>query len=61
MNGLILSGIQVDKEGKSNFKIYIAFNPLAIDKLNEFMSSELTANSNSVGSLILPKILKFIV
>lgn len=48
----------LDRETKRTFKIYMAFNQLVIDRLNEFMSSEPTANSNAVGSFNLPKILK---
>ena len=50
--------ITFDKESKSNFKIYMTFDQVVIDRLNEFMSSESTANSTAVGSFILPKILK---
>ena len=50
--------ITFDKESKSDFKIYMTFDQLIIDRLNEFMSSEPTAETNAVGSFILPKILK---
>ena len=53
--------ITLDKESKSNFKIYMTFDQVVIDRLNEFMSSEPTANSTAVGSFILPKILTIIV
>ena len=51
----------LDRETKRTFKIYMAFNQLVIDRLNEFMSSEPTANSTAVGSFVLPKILKITV
>ena len=50
--------ITFDKESKCDFKIYMTFDQLIIDRLNEFMSSEPTAETNAVGSFILPKILK---
>lgn len=54
--------ITFDKESKSNFKIYMTFDQVVIDRLNEFMSSsEPTAELNAVGSIILPKILKITV
>ena len=53
--------ITFDKESKSNFKIYMTFDQVVIDRLNEFMSSEPTANSTAVGSFVLPKILKITV
>ena len=36
----------------------MTFNQLIIDRLNEFMTSEPTADSNAVGSFNFPKILK---
>jgi site-specific DNA recombinase len=42
--------ITFDKESKSDFKIYMTFDQLVIDRLNEFMSSEPTAETNAVGS-----------
>ena len=54
--------ITFDKESKSNFKIYMTFDQVVIDRQNEFMSSsEPTAELNAVGSIILPKILKITV
>ena len=53
--------ITFDKESKSNFKIYMTFDQVVIDRLNEFMSSEPTAELNAVGSFVLSKILKITV
>ena len=53
--------ITFDKESKSNFKIYMKFDQVVIDRLNEFMSSEPTAELNAVGSFVLSKILKITV
>ena len=50
--------ITFDKVSKSDFKIYMTFDQLIIDRLNEFMSSEPTAETNAVGSFILSKTLK---
>jgi site-specific DNA recombinase len=50
--------ITFDKESKSDFKIYMTFDQLITDSLNEFMASEPTAELNAVGSFVLPKILK---
>ena len=47
--------ITLDKESKSNFKIYMTFDQVVIDRLNEFMSSEPTAELNAVGSFVLSK------
>jgi site-specific DNA recombinase len=49
----VLDRIIFDKEIKSNFKIYMTFDQVIIDSLNEFMSSELTAELNAVGSFSL--------
>ena len=53
--------ITFDKESKSDFKIYMTFDQLIIDRLNEFMSSEPTAETHAVGSFVLSKILKITV
>ena len=44
--------ITFDKESKSNFKIYMTFDQVVIDRLNEFMSSEPTAELNAVDSFV---------
>ena len=44
--------ITLDKESKSNFKIYMTFYQVVIDRLNEFMSSEPTAELNAVDSFV---------
>ena len=44
--------ITLDKESKSNFKIYMTFDQVVIDRLNEFMSSEPTAELNAVDSFV---------
>ena len=53
--------ITFDKESKSDFKIYMTFDQLIIERLNEFMLSEPTAETNAVGSFVLHKILKITV
>lgn len=53
--------ITFDKETKSDFKIYMKFDQSVIDRLNEFMSKEPTADSHAVGSFNFPKILKIVV
>ena len=50
--------ITLDKESKSNFKIYMTFDQVVIDRLNEFMSSEPTAELNAVDSFTLSTMLK---
>ena len=44
--------ITLDKESKSNFKIHMTFDQVVIDRLNEFMSSEPTAELNAVDSFV---------
>ena len=44
--------ITFDKESKSDFKIYMTFDQVVIDRLNEFMSSEPTAELNAVDSFV---------
>lgn len=50
--------ITFDKETKSDFKIYMKFDQAVVNRLNEFMAKESTAELNAVDSLTLSTMLK---